>query len=143
MRVTLMLADAAHAVDGKLYILGGGWSVTGPGPTTMAIAMKIDVPWDQTNRCHEWRLQLVDADGSAVEFDTPAGPQPLHLTGDFEVGRPPGLPEGTPIDLPLTLSIPMIPFPPGQRLVWKLFIDGETSEEWELRFTTRPEAASS
>ena len=29
-KVTMMLADAAQAVEGKLYILGGGWSVTGP-----------------------------------------------------------------------------------------------------------------
>ena len=58
-----MLADAAQSVDNKLFILGGGWSVTGPGPTTMAIALKIEVPWDQTNRRHQWRIELVEADG--------------------------------------------------------------------------------
>jgi len=26
----MMLADAAQAVNGKLYIMGGGWSVMGP-----------------------------------------------------------------------------------------------------------------
>jgi hypothetical protein len=30
MKVTMMRADAVQAVAGKLYILGGGWSVTGP-----------------------------------------------------------------------------------------------------------------
>ena len=59
----MLLADAAQAVGGKLYVLGGGWSVIGPGPATMAIAMKIDVPWDQTNLRHHWILDLVDEDG--------------------------------------------------------------------------------
>ena len=37
----MMLADAAQAVEGKLYILGGGWSVTGPEPSASAIAAYI------------------------------------------------------------------------------------------------------
>ena len=57
MRVTLMLADSAQAVEGKLYILGGGWSLVGPEPTPMAIALKIEVPWDETNRRHTWRAR--------------------------------------------------------------------------------------
>jgi hypothetical protein len=32
VKVTMLLADAAQAVDGKLYILGGGWTITGPDP---------------------------------------------------------------------------------------------------------------
>ena len=36
MKATLLLADAAQAAEGKLYVLGGGWSVTGPGPAPMA-----------------------------------------------------------------------------------------------------------
>ena len=62
----MMLADAAQAVDNKLYILGGGWSVTGPDPLPSAIAMKIDVPWDQTNQRHRWELALLDDDGVPV-----------------------------------------------------------------------------
>lgn len=139
MRVTLLLADSAQAVDNKLYILGGGWSVTGPAPTTMAIAGKIAVPWDQSNRTHHWRIELLDADGRQVLLPTPVGDQPIVLEGDFEVGRPPGLPEGTPLDLPLALNLAHVPFPHGQRLVWKLWIDDETSEEWDLAFTTRPD----
>jgi hypothetical protein len=27
MKLTMLLADAAEAVNGKLYILGGGWSI--------------------------------------------------------------------------------------------------------------------
>ena len=28
MKVMLMLCDSAQVADGKLYILGGGWSIT-------------------------------------------------------------------------------------------------------------------
>ena len=66
MRVTLMLADSAQVADGKLfYILGGGWSITGP-PAPSAIALLVEVPWDQTNRRLEWRFELVDSDGYPV-----------------------------------------------------------------------------
>ena len=138
MRATLLLADAAQAVDNTLFILGGGWSVTGPGPTTMAIALKVEVPWDQTNRQHRWRIELLDADGRQVLLAGPDSAQPLILAGEFEVGRPAGTPEGTPIDLAMALNLGAVPFPADQRLVWKLWINEQTTEDWELRFTTRP-----
>ena len=137
MRVTLLLADFAQVADNKLYVMGGGWSVAGPGPTNMAVAIKVEVPWDQTNRPHEWRLELVDADGQPVARPTPEGDQPIMVSGEFEVGRPSGLTEGTPIDLPMAVNLAGVPLPPGQRLVWTLWIDGESREDWELRFTTR------
>ena len=67
----MMLADAAQEVGGKLYILGGGWSVTGPMPTPMAIALKIEVPWDRTNEKHELLLELLDEDGNPVRVPEP------------------------------------------------------------------------
>jgi hypothetical protein len=140
MRVTMLLADAVQAVDGKLYILGGGWSLTGPAATAMGIAMKIDVPWDQTNRRHEWMLRLIDADGHVVTAETPEGARPIEIGGQFEVGRPPGLPPGTPIDLPIAINLPPLPLPPGRRLVWQLAVDDETNEDWQLAFNTRPAA---
>jgi hypothetical protein len=63
MKVNLLLADHADAVGGKLYINGGGWNVTGPQPVPFAIAMLIEVPWDQTNTKHRVLLELLDADG--------------------------------------------------------------------------------
>ena len=44
MKVTLMLADAAQVSEGKLHILGGGWSVTGPpAPSAIALLVSPDV----------------------------------------------------------------------------------------------------
>ena len=89
MKVTMMLADAAQAVEGKLYILGGGWSLTGPAPSPSAIALYIQVPWDRTNVEHSFRLDLVDSDGNAVELETEAdADEPVTFEGSFEVGRP-------------------------------------------------------
>ena len=99
MRVTMLLADAAQAINGKLYILGGGWSTIGPDPVPSAIAIKIEVPWDEANKRHKLKFELVDADGRPVTVPTPTGEKPVQLEGDFEVGRPPGLKPGTPLDM--------------------------------------------
>ena len=134
----MLLADSAQAAEGKLYILGGGWSVTGPQPVPSAIAMKLEVPWDQANMSHHWELYLVDADGQQVFVPTPDGDQPVEIRGDFEVGRPAGVPPGTPIDLPIAINISPMPLTPDSRYTWKLAVDGESDVDWELSFSTRP-----
>ena len=73
MRATLLLADHAEVAEGKLYINGGGWTVT-PQPMPFAIAMYVEVPWDQTNTKHSMLLELLDVDGHPVtvpESDDP------------------------------------------------------------------------
>lgn len=137
MKVTLLLADSAQVVNNKLYILGGGWSVTGPQPSPIALAVKIEVPWDQTNRPHTLRLELVDQDGHPVSVKTPDGERPIVAESNFEVGRPPGIPVGTPIDISLAFNFQPLPIPPGGRFTWKLFIDEESDKDWEASFSTR------
>lgn len=138
MRVTILLADAAQAAAGKLYILGGGWSVCGPEPTAMALAIKIEVPWDRANQKHHCEIDLLDADGQPVTLETPEGSRPVQMSADFEVGRPPGLKPGTPIDLPLAINVGPMPIPPGGRYEWRLSIDGQTQDDWRVVFSTRP-----
>jgi hypothetical protein len=140
MKVTVLLADAAQAIAGKLYILGGGWNITGPMPVPSAIALYIEVPWDQTNRRHRMKLQLLTADGQPVQAQQVAEqpPQPLEVGGDFEVGRPAGVVPGSPLGVSLAISIGAIPLPPNSRFVWRLTIDDETHEDWQLAFSTRP-----
>lgn len=137
MKVTMMLADAAQAVTGKLYILGGGWSLTGPNPTPMAIAVKIEVPWDQANDKHDFKLSLYDADGKSVKVEEKEDGEPIEISGIFEAGRPPGLIPGTPLDVSLAINLPPIALKPGSRYAWQLFIDNETKEEWRAGFSTR------
>jgi len=132
----MMLADFVQAVQGKLYVLGGGWSVTGPGAVQMGIAVKIEVPWDQANIQHTFRLTLVDTDEQAVLV--PGAEQPVQVEGQFEVGRPPGLKPGTPLDFALAVNVPPLPLQPDSRYVWRLLIDGKSDEDWYVGFTTRP-----
>ncbi len=141
MKVTLLLADAAEAVEGKLYILGGGWSITGPEPTPSAIAAYIQVPWDRTNVEHTFRLDLVDIDGGAILLETDdGGEEPVAIEGTFEVGRPPGVKPGTSIDVPLAITVGPLPLPPGGRYEWRLSINQEGHEDWRLPFSTRSTA---
>jgi len=131
--VTLMLADAAQAVDNKLYILGGGWSIIGPDPTPSAIALHLKVPWNEANEPHRLRLELLDSDGHPVSM----GEEPLAIDAEFEVGRPPGLIRGTPIDLSMAINVGPILLAPGGRYEWRLSIDGHHEAEWHLAFTSR------
>ena len=140
MKVTLLLADAAEAVNGKLYILGGGWSVMGPDPAPMAIAIKIEVPWDQGNDVHKLHLRLVDADGQPVLAESTDGEVPVVLDADFETGRPAGMKPGTPLDLTMAVTLGPLPLDPGSRFEWRLSIDGTEDDEWRVAFSTRPAA---
>lgn len=113
----LFVADGAHAVNGKLYVLGGGWShlwlpeFPGSAPIPFAVALALKVPWNQTNRKQAWRLEVRDAD------DQPVGDQPVVAWGDFEQGRPPGLRPGA--DQRAVLALPVgIEFPEPGRYVF-------------------------
>jgi Family of unknown function (DUF6941) len=138
MRLTILLADSAQAVNGKLYILGGGWSITGSQPSPSAIAMKIDVPWDQANMIHRVQLDLLNEDGQAVVVPTPMGERPMQITSTFEVGRPPGLTPGTDLDVALAINISPLPLPPGARYVWRCTINDEFHDDWKVVFSVRP-----
>ena len=138
MKVTMMLADFAQSINGKLYIMGGGWSVTGPQPCPSAIAVKIGVPWNDTNRRHELKIELLDGDYHPVLVPTPTGNAPLVIGANFEVGRPPGMAAGSAIDVPMAFNMGAIPLEPGRRYVWRLTIDEKTEDDWHIAFSTRP-----
>jgi hypothetical protein len=133
MRANVMLADAAQAIQGKLFVLGGGWNMIKPGGPS-AVAILIQVPWDQTNRKHHWLLELMDGDGEPVVVPTPLGEeQPVRLEGDFEVGRPPGTTAGSELGVPLAVNLGPLPLALG-RYVWRLSIDGESHDYWRQPF---------
>jgi hypothetical protein len=85
----LLLTDHSEAVNGKLYVNGGGWNVLRlpelPHDWAFHIALGIDVAWDETNRRHELNVSLQDPDGAELGEG---------LTAEFETGRPPGMPPG-------------------------------------------------
>ncbi|MGD0055600.1 MAG: hypothetical protein ABSC34_09235 [Acidimicrobiales bacterium] len=138
MNVTMLLADSAQVADGKLYILGGGWSVTGPEPTPSAVAMKVGVDEHEFNVNHHWELFLEDADGQLVRFETPEGTQTIEVRGDFTATSPTGVPVGTPVDVPVAVNFGPIPLDPAARFTWRLTIDGESLPGGTVSFATRP-----
>jgi len=117
----MLLCDAASASEGKLYILGAGWSqILEPDiPVNMALAVKIAVPWDQSNEPHEIRVALVTGDGEPVQV----GDEAVQAHGKFETGRPPGLAPGTPLDAVFALSFAALTLE-ANSYVWELEIDG-------------------
>jgi hypothetical protein len=85
----LILADAAQVTGGKLYLLGGGWDVLNvnqlfPVTRHCGVAAAFTVPWDQTNMRHNVEIEIQDDDGNDL----------AKIQGQFEVGRPPGIPVG-------------------------------------------------
>jgi hypothetical protein len=116
-----MLCDAAQSIGGKLYILGGGWTqaISAPGsPVAMALAVRFVIPWDQANHRFDVRVYLTDAEGQQVDL----GEGPIEARTAVEVGRPPGLDPGTPLDATLALNAGALPLEPG-RYIWQLEMD--------------------
>jgi hypothetical protein len=136
-RVTMMLCDHAQVAEGKLYISGGGWSVTTTPTRPSSVAVLLQVPWTQANRKIDIKLRLVGSDGEPVTQPNATGQTaPVEIAGNFEVGRPAGLPEGTLLDAPLAITIPPLLLQEG-RYVWELWLDGENREDWQVAFMAR------
>src|SRR5215211_4949231 len=103
---TMLLCDYAQAVGGKLYVIGGGWSIlTKVQPrANMSLAVKLNVPWSRTNERIHIEALLVTDQGEEVGQEGDQGEQPVKAEGDLEVGRPAGLRHGTPIDAVFVLN---------------------------------------
>jgi len=131
IRVTMLLADSAQVADSKLFILGGGITVIPATPAPLAIAAKIDVPWDRAEVLHDWKLELLDADGMPVLIND----LPVLVQGQFQVNRVDDLQPGSPLPMPLAVNFSGLALPPGQRFAWRLVINDDTEPDWQVSFT--------
>jgi hypothetical protein len=86
----LLIADAAQVADGKLFVLGGAWSVhrsvNFPSPIQFAVCLSVLVPWQEAGTRHPVTLTIAD------EAGVPIIPP---LNGQFEVGKPAEMAEDT------------------------------------------------
>lgn len=141
MQATLLLADYAVVQDGKLNLIGAGWTVISGGDRAVPIGIGVifAVPWDQANQPHEFQIKLVDEDGKQAMFQTnPEGPgEPLIIPGQFEVGRPPGVPPGTTLQSVIAINLGPLPLPPGRGYAWRLELDGNPEALAVRPFRTR------
>ena len=96
----VILADAAEVINGKLYLMGGGWEAINlatpmPAHHTFAIAVAFEVPYLETNQLHDVDIRIQDPDG--IEL--------IRIEGQVEVGRPPGINPGSPQRIPVAFSV--------------------------------------
>lgn len=130
LTVDMLLCDSAQVAGGKLFILGGGLASIGPKPQPLAIALQITVPWDRANVAHDWRIDLVDEDGQAVQING----KPVVLKGRFEAGRPAGLQPGSPLGVSLAINLSPFPIAGGRSYAFALSINEERRPDWRVRF---------
>lgn len=122
----LILADSAQVVGNKLYLLGGGWdrlTLNMDVPQHFAIAVSIKVPWGETNLRHTFEIEVLSEDKSTEEIKSIA-----KMGGQFEVGRPAGMPAGRDQRIQLALDMGLKIDSPGiKRIVAS--IDGTVSKQ--------------
>lgn len=132
MRVTILLADAATTSEGKLYVLGGGWTHTVP-MSPMSLAIKIDVPWDEGGQRHDLKIELLEMDGEPFVV---ADHGPLAVEAPFEVGRPQNVLPGSVLPATFAINFGPLPLVPHSRYIWRVSIDGVSEDDWSQAFYT-------
>lgn len=132
----MLLCDHAQVAEGKLHLLGGGWTQIAAQASAHTVAMLVDVPWDRTNEQIRMVLSLHDDDGRPVLH--PGEDQvPVSMTIAFEVGRPAGVRPGSPISMPLVVPVHGLALAPGRRYTWRLEVEGTPAHpDWSLAFST-------
>jgi hypothetical protein len=124
VKAIVLLCDWAEELNGKLYMMGAGWSrILKVQPLNVTLGVKVYVPWDQANRKHSISMQLLTEDGDPVSFDD----RPVETRGDIEVGRPVGMRPGSDIDAAFVMSFKNLDLGEG-RYYWVLEIDGSMIE---------------
>jgi hypothetical protein len=127
----LILADAAQVQGEKLFMLGGGWSMIWakefPAQHQMAVAAGILVPWLETNARHHFKVQVRDEDGSVFG----------EVAGEFEQGRPPGLPPGTTQRVMLAINFGIRIEKPCEAVA-ELTLDGNVVKSVPFRIVASP-----
>lgn len=105
----LLLADAAAAAEGKLYIHGAGWEtiyvMTFPAVhPAIGVAARLRVAWEETNQPHSLEINVVKAneDGDSLLSEP--------LRADINLGRPANLAPGSDQFVPLALNITNLRF---------------------------------
>jgi Family of unknown function (DUF6941) len=96
-----VLADAAQAVGGKIFILGGGWNVfraaNYPAPVQLAIAAGVGFASSEIGVRYSLKIRIADETG------IPVVPE---LNGQIDTGQlAPDLPQGLPIKVPMAWNV--------------------------------------
>lgn len=117
-----LLADSAEEVNGKLYVLGGGWDhIYVPNPPTvhhqLALAIRMCVPWDETNYEMAIEIRLEHEDGEDILSEP--------LRSEMNVGRPPTIRPGNDIIVLFAITLRNIDLPKLGTYRFIMTVDGD------------------
>lgn len=129
-----LLADAVQVVQGKLYVLGGGWDTlfVTQFPArypTLGLGLRVRVPWSWTDQVLVIGVDLQDEDGGRV-LPTPPVAQGV------KVARPQGIPEGSDVGVARSFTFNNISFPSAGAFSFVVMLNHEVASR--LRFSVRP-----
>ena len=128
----LILADAAEALNGKLYLMGGGWDSIFVRDISQHVAIGIAcgilIPYGETDEEHTLTLAIENQDGGQV-----ASP----LTVKFKTGRPPTLDRGASMHLPFAIKAEYT-LPEFGTYVVRATVDGRADSSRATSFAARP-----
>ncbi|HEU5440791.1 MAG TPA: hypothetical protein VFU88_16010 [Ktedonobacterales bacterium] len=127
----LMPANHAEAINGLLYISGGGWTdvrrLIRAGvvpPNHFGICISVRIPWHETNQAHKFVLEVQNEDATATL---------IHAEGELNAGRPPQLAAGDVQHAVLAINVDVVfPGPGGYRIIATLDDDKDTAS-WPFR----------
>jgi hypothetical protein len=130
----LFLADHAELLNGKLYVMGGGWDQLNTTnvsvPAKIAIACGVQVPWGETDDDHTLSLAVEDSDGSPVA--------PVLEVG-LKTGRAPQMVRGSAAHVPFAIQAE-IEFPGPGTYVVVATVDARPEDGRRLPFHVRQTA---
>jgi hypothetical protein len=129
----LCLANHVEALNGLLYMVGGGWtehhrppqqSTGQPTISHVGIAVMVRIPWNETNRPHRFQVEIQDLDGASF----------MKVEGDLNVGRPPQIMPGTAQHACLAINGELV-FARSGSYVLRGVLNGDmaTLRTWEFR----------
>ena len=103
MRVEwIIMADSAEVINGKLYLMGGGWdrlvvNQAFPLQQMVSIAVSFAVGWDETNLRQPMEIRIEDTEGKQL----------ARVNGEIEAGRPRGITPGQTQRVQLAFKLPL------------------------------------
>ncbi len=127
----LIIANHAEAVNGLLYLSGGGWTDMHRRiqngvvpPSHFGVGISVRVPWHETNENHTLVIEVQNDDATVLV---------ARAEGHINVGRPPQLVKGATQHAIVAISIDTVfPEPGGYRVIATLD-DGKSTASWPFQ----------
>lgn len=144
--IDAVLCDSAVAVEGKLYVQGGGWNMLGSPnfpfvQSRIGLGVVLAVPYTETNRNHNLEIELAHEDGGTVPLGPPQRVEgatdqmqtPTKVTAIFNMGRPPIIERGDAQNMVFAVNFDQLRFESPGQYSFVLKVDGEMVERLTFR----------